>query len=96
MFAKSDARDQHLQVEDMEGKTVGYTVGYTYSQEVLQNKKFKLYGAVSDHNQLNMLANGRIQYALVYTMPGTLITNQDPKSKAKLKLLVALTTMSSG
>jgi ABC-type amino acid transport substrate-binding protein len=62
-------------------------VGDNYSQEVLQNKKIKFFGAISDHIQLNILVNGRIKYALVYTMPGTLIANNDPKLKGKVKIV---------
>lgn len=87
VFARRNSEDNDLKIKDMEGKTVGYTIGYTYSKEVLQNKKIKLFGTVSDHNQLSMLANGRIQYALVYTMPGALIANQDPKLQGKVKIV---------
>ena len=71
----------------MEGKTVAYTVGYTYSPEILQNKKIKAYGAMSDQHQLNMLAAGRIQYALINTTPGTLTINKDPALKGKVKIV---------
>lgn len=87
VFAKSDSRDQNIQIKDMEGKMVGYTIGYTYSQEILENKKIKLFGVASDHQQLNMLVNGRIQYALINTMPGATITNKDAKLKGRVKIV---------
>jgi len=87
VFAKSDSKDQHVELKDMEGKMVGYTIGYTYSPEILQNKKIKMFGVTSDHNQLNMLVNGRIQYALINTTPGIMIVNKDPKLSGKVKLV---------
>lgn len=87
VFARSSSQDQHIQIKDMEGKMVGYTIGYTYSPEILQNRKIKLFGVTSDHNQLNMLANGRIQYALINTTPGSMIVNQDPKLSGKVKIV---------
>ncbi len=80
-------KDLARKIEDMEGKMVGYTIGYTYSPEILQNKKIKMFGVTSDHNQLNMLVNGRIQYALINTTPGIMIVNQDPKLSGKVKLV---------
>ncbi len=84
VFAQASTQQQDVKIKDMEGKTVGYTIGYTYSPEILQNKRIKTFGATSDRHQLDMLAAGRIQYALINTVPGILLINKYPKLKNKI------------
>ncbi len=87
VFASANSTLNDVKIKDMEGKTVAYTIGYTYSPEILQNKKIKAFGANSDQHQLNMLAAGRIQYALINTTPGTLTINKDPALRGKIKIV---------
>ena len=87
VFAQANSTANDVKIKDMEGKTVAYTIGYTYSPEILQNKKIKAFGAISDQHQLNMLAAGRIQYALINTTPGTLTINKDAALRGKVKIV---------
>lgn len=41
VFAHANAKVKEIKIHDMEGKTVGYTIGYTYSPEIFHNKKSK-------------------------------------------------------
>lgn len=54
-------------VAALAGKRVGLTNGYTYGNEVEQDRRMLKDRAVSDLASLRKLAAGRLDYALVYT-----------------------------
>jgi len=54
---------------DLRGRRVGITLGYTYPSELLRDPAVRLVEANSDTSSLRMLAAGRIDHALVNTLP---------------------------
>lgn len=71
IFGRSDkAPAKSLTQKDLEGKTVGVTVGYTYATDFMTNPRITRISASSDSNLLKMLDAGRVDYILLNTMPG--------------------------
>lgn len=85
IFARSDQRSDKLTLQDLEGHTVSVTIGYTYPTEFMNNPRITRFPVNSDQQQLRMLANGRVQFALVNTVPGQLRINADPDLKGKIR-----------
>lgn len=85
IFGPASAPRQNLRIKDLEGKVVGSTIGYTYSDEFTQNTKIKHFGAASDEHLIRMLVAGRVDYILLNGMPGFRRINSDPMLKGKVK-----------
>lgn len=85
IFARADAPAREIGPADLRGRSVGYTVGYTYSTEVMTDPLITRYGASSDHQLLKMLVAGRVDYILLNRMPGMLRIAGDPAFNGKVK-----------
>ena len=87
IFARADATapTREIGLDALRHHTVGYTVGYTYSTEILTDPLITRYGASSDHQLLKMLVAGRVDYILLNRMPGTLRIAADPAFSGKVK-----------
>ncbi len=72
IFARADATQRGLGLADLEGKRVGYTLGYTYPAEFRQNARIHKIGAKSDRVLIEMLQAGRVDYVLLNTAPAYL------------------------
>ena len=80
----SESRED-LTLANLEGEPVGYTIGYTYPTEFLQSKRFARVAVKSDRVLLEMLAAGRIRYALLNTVPAQMRLHAAPKLQARVK-----------
>ena len=70
IFARQDSREADVKLEQLEGHTLGLTIGYTYPTSVMNNARIRKVNVPSDANLLNMLVAGRVDYILINTMPG--------------------------
>ncbi|MEK2644888.1 substrate-binding periplasmic protein [Bdellovibrio sp. BCCA] len=73
--------------KDLEGKTVGTTNGYTYPTEFISNKRVLHSPGPTEKSQLEKLASGRIQYAILWGLTGSLILEERPDLTKKVKAL---------
>lgn len=85
IFGPAATPREDMKIKDLEGKVVGSTIGYTYTDEFTGNKKIKHFGAVSDDHLIKMLALGRVDFVLLNGMPGYKRINADPALRGKLK-----------
>lgn len=88
IFARVDtaaATAREIGLEDLRRHTVGYTVGYTYSTDLMTDPLITRYGASSDHQLLKMLMAGRVDYILLNRMPGMLRITADPAFHGKVR-----------
>ncbi|PJG58416.1 substrate-binding periplasmic protein [Aeromonas cavernicola] len=76
IFALASEPKRGLTLADLEGKTVGITLGYTYPTNFMDNPKITRFQAKSDSQILDMLARGRVDYILMNGMPGYLKIQQ--------------------
>lgn len=86
LFVRSDRAYGYQEIKDLEGRSVGVTIGYTYSLDLTRNPRITLVRATSDAHQLQMLLAGRIEYALLNTMPAYLRINRDPGLRGRIRL----------
>lgn len=83
--AESSERDS---VRTLEGKTVGTTNGYTYTDTFDNNTKIKKEVAQSDLETLRKIALGRLNYGIVYARNGQALISANPSAlKGKVKIL---------
>lgn len=73
--------------KDLEGKTVGMTNGYTYPTEFITNQKIIKSPAPTEKSQLEKLASGRIQFAILWGSTGDVILKERPELAQKVKSL---------
>lgn len=66
-----------MQLRDLKGRRVGLTVGYTYPSEVMLDPDIQRQELSSDANLLRMLAAGRLDVALLNTLPAYHRMRQD-------------------
>lgn len=59
-----------LTEQDLVGKRVGITLGYTYPTSFMTHPRIQRFSAASDGNLIQMLVAGRVDYILLNTMPG--------------------------
>ena len=78
-------QNEDLRMKDLEGKTVGITLGYTYPTPFMENQKIKKYTVTSDSLLIQMLASRRVDYILVNTLPARLRICQNPDLSTKIK-----------
>lgn len=87
IFGRAESTDQGLREKDLEGKTVGVTIGYTYPTSFLKNDRITKVNTSSDANLLRMLVAGRVDYILLNTMPGYYRIRKDPTVQGRIKLV---------
>lgn len=58
-----------LTQDDLQGRRVGITVGYTYPTLLLSDPRVQFKQVTSDGHLLHMLAAGRVDYVLLNTLP---------------------------
>ena len=85
IFGRSSETRTDLSVDDLHGKAVGVTNGYTYPTEFMEDERIQKVTTTSDANLLQMLVAGRVEYILINTMPGYLRAGQDPEVRGKVK-----------
>jgi polar amino acid transport system substrate-binding protein len=76
-----------IKLEDLEGKTVGTTLGYTYPSVFINNKKIITEDGPTEKSQLQKVAAGRIRYAVLWGLTGENILEKNPDLKKKVKAL---------
>lgn len=84
IFGLEETPVKPLELKDLEGKSVGYTIGYTYPPEFSQNHNIKKYGINSEKNLIPMLVAGRFDYILLDGLASIYKLNQVPQLKDKL------------
>lgn len=87
IWARIDSKESNLSPKDLEGKSVGATIGYQYSDAIDKNPKITKTEAPSDESLLKMLANGRVDYGLIYERVGYAMIQMDSQLKGKLKVV---------
>lgn len=78
---------RHFTYKDLEGKTVGITNGYTYPTELITNKKIIHSPGPTEKSQVEKVANGRIQYAVLWGLTGAHLLKERPDLALKVKPL---------
>ena len=66
-----------VRVQDLNGKRVGLTNGYTYSDAIDQNPQVNKDWSLRDIDSLRKLAAGRVDYALVFEQVAAWLLAQD-------------------
>ena len=90
IFARSEVHTREMKQKDLEGQSVGITIGYTYPTDFMQNPRITRLSAVSDGNLVKMLVARRVNYILLNTMPGYHRIKQDPALKGQIKRVGAI------
>jgi len=90
IFARGGLPDRVLNSNDLIGHTVGITRGYTYPSEVVKNPRIKIVEASSDLQLMKLLQAGRLEYALLNTLPAFWRIQQEPALKGKLSRVGAV------
>lgn len=85
IFARADSPADKLTLADLRGHSVGYTNGYTYPTEFMQDTAIKKHSATSDQYLLKMLLSGRVDYILLNRSPGYWRINSSPEFTGKAK-----------
>lgn len=86
IFGRVDeGASKELTQKDLEGQTVGVTLGYTYPTDFMQNGHITKLSAASDGNLVKMLVAKRVNYILLNTMPGYYRIKHEPVLKAQIK-----------
>ena len=85
IFARSEVQASEMKQKDLEGQSVGITIGYTYPTDFMQNPRITRLSAVSDGNLVKMLVARRVNYILLNTMPGYYRIKQEPALKGQIK-----------
>lgn len=85
IFGRADARPSHeLGLEDLVGKRVGFTVGYTYPTSFRMHPGIERISVKSDAVLLEMLAARRVDYILINTAPAMLRLRGEPRFEGRL------------
>lgn len=90
IFARSDVKAGSMKQKDLEGQSVGITIGYTYPTDFMQNQRITKLSAVSDGNLVKMLVAKRVKYILLNTMPGYYRIKHEPALKGQIKRVGAI------
>lgn len=85
IFARADSSPRNLTLGDLEGQTVGYTIGYTYTPAFHASRKIRKAGAKSDRVLLEMLRAKRVDYVLMNTAPALLRINAASDLKGRIE-----------
>lgn len=92
VFAHHSAPEQDLTLADLEGRSVGYVVGYTYGPEFLENPAIHRYGVDSDERMIHMLAAQRLDFIVLAEMSGHYKIRRIPEAENKLKKVGVITS----
>jgi polar amino acid transport system substrate-binding protein len=87
IFGPADFSGGELGLADLRGRSVGYTNGYTYPTDFMQDPLIRRHGATSDKLLLRMLLSRRVDFILLNTMPGLLRIQGDPALQGKVRRL---------
>lgn len=90
IFARTPVSGRELTPQDLEGQSVGITIGYTYPTGFMQNPRINRLSAASDGNLVKMLVAGRVNFILLNTMPGYHRIQQDPALRGKIHRVGAM------
>lgn len=74
-----------LTQEDLRGRSVGITVGYTYPTSLVTDPGIRFKQVTSDGHLLNMLAAGRVDHVLLNTLPAWYRLHFDPNLQGKVQ-----------
>ena len=85
LFARADAPDREVTLDELEGYALGITAGYTYPSSITANPRIYKIPVSSDANLLSMLVAGRVDYILLYALPGYYRASLDPKLAGRFK-----------
>lgn len=78
IFGRTADGHANVTLADLEGRSVGYTLGYTYPLSFRQNERIRKVEAKSDQQLLQMLRSGRVDFILINTLPAWLRMAGDP------------------
>ncbi|TAK74476.1 MAG: transporter substrate-binding domain-containing protein [Aquabacterium sp.] len=90
VFGRAGGSRRDMTLANLEGSTVGYTVGYTYPPAFFRNPKIRRVSAKSDRVLLEMLNAGRVDYILANTAPAYLRINASAKFKGRVEKVGSL------
>jgi polar amino acid transport system substrate-binding protein len=85
IFGHISSEETELGPNDLVGKSVGYTLGYTYPTEVMENNEITLFGVNSDDQLLEMLALQHIDLIMINEMPGYLRASELPNVAGQVR-----------
>lgn len=85
IFANASSAASGVTEKDLEGKTVGYTLGYTYPTSLMENPAIKRFGVKSDDQLIQMAAAGRVDFILLNDVAGFYKISRMPDAKGKVK-----------
>lgn len=85
IYARADAPDAPVHLEDLHGKEIGVTNGYEYGAPFDGDPTMKRDIGDSDLFALRKLAAGRVDYALVYTRIVSATLREHPDLQGKVK-----------
>lgn len=78
IFGRLANNHGRVTLADLEGRSVGYTLGYTYPLSFRQNPRIRKVEAKSDQQLLEMLRSGRVDFILINTLPAWLRMSTQP------------------
>lgn len=85
IFAPQESQNSGLTAKDLEDHSLGVTIGYTYPPDVLNNPRIHTVVAASDSDLVTMLLAGRVDYALLNTLPAYYRISMDPTLVGRIK-----------
>ncbi len=85
IFGRKGSARTNLGLADLEGKRVGFTLGYTYPTAFRQNPRIDKIIAKTDQQLLNLLAAGRVDYILAFSVPTWLRLSTQPGLHAAIE-----------
>lgn len=92
IFARSGHARRQLTLADLEGHSVGYTLGYTYPSAFQHNTRIRKVSAKSDGVLLDMVRAGRVEYVLVNAAPAYLRIAGQPALRGRLEKVGTVST----
>lgn len=92
VFAHISSQNSDVNVQGLEGKSVGYTSSYTYSSYVTQNPYINFFTAKSDRQLLQLVAADRVgvDYVLISAVPTRYLLATEPELYGKVKQVGSL------
>lgn len=85
VFANASSTDKDVTEKGLEGRTVGYTIGYNYPVSVMENPAIRRFGVKSDDQLIQMAAAGRVDFVLLNDVAGFYKMSRMPELKGKVK-----------